>query len=152
MFLSIDQFRAYIDRLIDPALKRALEKEISDDADAQLWDIVNIQERGRVLTIKEQISKTHTWEETLCVDNERNQIECFWCVKCNIRCSIFEHIHTTSILSKVKDRLPTYTIHNGYLMMTCAQLQGLRDQNRASSYECRVVRAPLKPLTSADLP
>lgn len=115
-----DTFIAFIDNMVSSEINAMLQDEI--DNCVSMIDLINVQEKARVLTIKHRISSTHTWFKASCVDSKGHRSVIFWCDKCNMRCSEFEHINCLSIISKVKDNLPTYTVHNQYLMYTCDQL------------------------------
>lgn len=88
-----------------------------------VMDVPNVIEHTRVLAIKNKYSSTHNWTKATCDDyTTGGKTEMFWCDKCNLKCSAFEHQQCLSIVSKVTDNLPTYTVHNEYLKHTCNQV------------------------------
>lgn len=119
--ISPEEFETYIDSLISPEMNQKLNAELATISGC--IDSINVVERARVATIKERISSTHKWmSATISDPSDGNRIQCYWCNDCNAICSEFEHINCLSIISKVKDNLPTYTAHNEYLMHTCSEI------------------------------
>ncbi len=120
---SEDEFLDVIDNLIPSDVQMLLKDE--EESCENLLDLVNVQEKARVLTIKHKISSTHKWSKAKCLDSGGHSSELYWCDVCNIRCSVFDFIKCLSIIGKVKDNLPTYTVHNQYLMLTCNEVLNL---------------------------
>lgn len=117
---SQEEFIDYIDNLIPSEVEDSLKHET--ERCEHFMDLVNVQEKARVLTIKHKLSSTHSWTKAQCVDSKGHRSEVYWCGNCNIRCSIFDHINCLSIISKVTNDLPSYTVHNAYLMLTCNEV------------------------------
>jgi len=120
---SQNDFIDVIDNLIPAEVQMLLKDE--EECCESFIDLVNVQEKARVLTIKHRISSTHKWSKATCSDSEGHRSELYWCDICNMKCSAFDHINCLSIISKVKDNLPTYTVHNEYLMLTCNEVMNL---------------------------
>jgi hypothetical protein len=118
--LSQDEFIDYIDNMIPSEVQEALKSET--ESCVQWLDLVHVQEKARVLTIKHKLSSTHKWTKAQVVDSNGHRSEVFWCGVCNIRCSVFDHINCLAIISKVTNNLPSYTVHNAYLMHTCNEV------------------------------
>jgi len=141
--INHDEFIDYIDNLIPSKIEIMLKEEM-ESCDS-IFDLINVQERARNLTIKHILSSSHFWMKASCADSTGYRSEIYWCDKCNIRCSAFEHVNHLSIISKVKDNLPTYTIHNKYLMFTCNEvLNMVTPGNDKSCFTCGI---PEKGLT-----
>jgi len=140
---SYAEFTDMIDGMIPKEIQEAIDLDIqNNDQEFGFMDLANLQEKARVYTIKKNISNTHKWCKATSVDSDGNKVECFWCEKCNIRCSMFEHISCLSIISKVKDNLPTYTTHNEYLMLTCDEIKELqKNETDVYCYQCGVAES-----------
>lgn len=141
---SKEQFIEMIDALVPVEIQESLQETISrlNPAEFGFIDLINLQEKARVLTIKKHISYTHTWHKAKVVDSSGCKSEVFLCLKCNSVASIFEHINTISIISKVKDELPTYTAHNEYLMYTCEEVADSdKSENDYRCFDCGVNNA-----------
>lgn len=137
----MDEFLDIIDNLIPLDVQEALQ---SDFANATtLIDLVNLQEKARVLTIKSKISSTHKWVKLHQEDNNFHKTELYWCNTCGLKCSSFEHINCISIISKVSNYLPTYTPHNEYLTITCDGVMKLQN-SPGGSYRCIYCGIPTK--------
>lgn len=136
--MSDSEFEDYIDNLVPEELQNEAYKALGKEA--SFIDIVNMQERLRVHTIKNLISSTHNWDKCLVSHDDGLMEECFWCNDCNVKCSVFEHINCLSIISRVKDKLPTYTKHNQFLMFTCDQLRNFETPTDYGKhcYQCGV--------------
>lgn len=142
---ELEIFTDQLDNSIPEDMLVVLREQM--DKCASLIDIINIQERARVLTIKDKISSTHHWTQATSIDTNGYRVECFWCDVCNMRCSVFEHICCLSIISRVKDKLPTYTIHNQYLMRSCNEIKNL--EKPGCERQCIDCGVPEKGKTSA---
>jgi hypothetical protein len=125
---SKDEFEDMIDNMVPKELKEAMERDM--ETCHSFAEIRNLCERGRTYVIKQHISSTHQWHKATSVDAKSGmRVECFWCEKCNIRASTFDHVACLSIISKVKDNFPSYTVHNEYLMYTCEQVRTFKSQH-----------------------
>lgn len=146
------EFLDFIDNMVSPEILDRMTQELLNNGNPNFIDLINLQERARILTIKERISSTHKWTKAICINEDNGaRTECFWCEVCNLRCSTFEHINCLSIISKVRDKQPTYTIHNGYLKLSCSEvlnmaLPGIGPHcfdcgipERAKSNKCQIV-------------
>jgi len=134
---SEEEFITFIDDLVPDSIIELLRSEF--EGTTNLLDLINLQEKARVLTIKEKISSTHHWTKATVVDQDTGiRTECFWCNKCDARCSTFEHINCLSIISKVKDNLPTYTVHNSYLQFSCDEIANIMKPGNTGKhcYDC----------------
>jgi len=128
-----ETFLKYIDEFASKDAEQIFETTTFDS----FIDVINIQEKMRGQVIKNQISKTHSWTKCSCVDNKGFNTDIFWCMDCGVKCSIFDHISCLSIISKVKDNLPTYTTHNKYLMLTCQEIKALNAvSDELHCFEC----------------
>jgi hypothetical protein len=139
--INMKEFTAKLDKLVPTAIQKTMEAEmhrLEEDGAASWIDIMNLQERARVLTLKDVISATHKWSKVSELDSTGYQIEAFWCPTCGLRASAFEHTNAMSIISKVVDKLPTYTTHNQYLMFTCEQVQVLKHSSLEYCGDCGV--------------
>lgn len=127
MYHSYEEFVSFVDDCVPPEKLQLNGKQL------QTWtDLLNFQEKGRVEVIKQNISVTHSWIPAKMLGgnlDSKFHIECFLCDKCGIRCSIFDHISCLSIISKVRDKLPSYTVHNQYLMYSCEEILKMREEN-----------------------
>lgn len=135
--LSRDEFIDYIDNMIPSEIEESLKDETASCE--HFIDLVNVQEKARVLTIKHRLSSTHHWMKAQCVDSKGHRFEMYWCDKCNLKCSAFDHINCLSIISKVKDNLPSYTVHNEYLMLTCNEVLNMVHPGREKvCFDCGI--------------
>jgi len=107
-------------------------------------DIVNYVEKARNATIKEKISGTHNWVKAVSVEKD-GRVNIFLCPKCNLKASAFECIRTISIISKVHDHKPTYTVHNEYLQYTCEEAQVLQYNSDNECIDCGISGAVATP-------
>jgi len=123
MMYSQDAFIDIIDNMIPSEIQMSLKDE--EENCESIIDLVNVQEKARVLTIKHKLSSTHRWVKATCMDSNGHRSESYWCDVCNLRCSAFDHINCLSIISKVNNYLPSYTVHNKYLMLTCNQVMNM---------------------------
>ncbi len=134
-FASSKEFNDYLDKKIETdAILNKYEES------GECWsDLLILQEQARTEIIKTTISATHNWSQATIMDRG-HQLECFWCGYCGIKASIFDHIGCLSIISKVRDKRPTYTTHNQYLMYPCSQIA--RYQQDINDRACQICGLP----------
>ena len=125
--------RQEFEDMIDGMVPVEIQQSITSDIETceTFAEIKTLCEKGRVFTIKQKISATHRWVKATSIDTKtKMRVECFWCERCNIRASAFDHISCLSIISKVKDNLPSYTTHNEYLMYTCEEVKIMKSKTQ----------------------
>lgn len=137
MFGSHEDFLNYIDNLIPSDVDEELRKQLFQDKNQSWSELMNLQEQARNATIKQLISSTHCWTRAVCTDDMEHKTDIFWCDKCGIKASVFENIGCLSILRKVLDKLPTYTVHNQYLMYKCEEILAMTD-GKKYCFECGI--------------
>lgn len=121
--LSLDRFTELLDDMVPYEVQQdLLERNSENYQDMGIVELLNLREQGRTVVLKEKISSTHKWHFANCIDSTGNRVDCFWCEVCGIRASSFDYISCISIISKVRDTLPTYSTHNQYIMLTCDQV------------------------------
>jgi hypothetical protein len=133
---SREEFEELLDNMVPQEVADAMNRD-SEYCEGVV-DLLNLREKARVFTIKQNISITHRWHKATGLESAGNRTECYWCDKCNIRASIFEHINCLSIISKVRDGLPTYSVHNEYLMYTCEQILTMHTAHDMRCLDCGV--------------
>lgn len=133
---SLDEFTDFIDSLVPDEIRDSVHQQ-ADQMESFL-DLVNLQEKVRNYVIKEHISSTHKWHRATCTNSKSHKEIVYWCQDCGIRCSQFENITCLTVIGKVKDDLPTYTVHNQYLMLTCNEVQELmkRSEKMTQCFDC----------------
>lgn len=142
---SKEEFEDMLDGMVPMEIQKSIESDMHG-CDSFL-EIHNLCEKGRVFTIKQKISGTHRWCKATCVDTVSNvREECYWCERCNVRASTFDHINCISIISKVRDNLPSYTVHNEYLMYTCEQVMTMK--SHPNDIQCMYCGVPEKAKTA----
>lgn len=137
IYITEDEFIKYLDKLIPPHINNLFCEE------AKKVDLVSqiglLQEKARVLTIKEKLSKTHKWEKATVVESfSKSRKEIFWCQRCHIKCSNFEYMKYLPLIAKVNDNLPTYTVHNTYLMFSCDEAVKLQIGENKFCIDCGI--------------
>lgn len=91
------------------------------------------EEKLRTKTIKSAISLTHNWEKATIIEDDDYKKDIFQCSKCSLRASVYSNNSYLAIIEKVHDFLPTYDVHNEFIMYSCEDLQKIRTENDLDS-------------------
>lgn len=122
MIRSYEEFVGCLDADTDPQIREMLSPYIQRTLETQsLVDLILLQERQRVLTIKRRISNTHKWSSAVSVSGDNFHQSIFWCERCNMKASAFDYISSMLDITRVTDKHPSYTVHNNYLSVTCEE-------------------------------
>lgn len=126
MIRSYEEFVGHLDADTDPQIREMLSPYIKRTLETQsIVDLILLQERQRVLTIKQRISNTHKWNSANAVSADSFHQPIFWCEQCNMKASAFDYINSMLDIARVADKHPSYTVHNNYLSVTCEEAREL---------------------------
>lgn len=134
LFTSREDYTNFIDSQIPKYITEKYEKILINDgktgnSPVRFEDLFILQEKARCETIKKLISSTHKWQIGTVMSGKKNKFfkDAFICKDCGYIAGIYNHISIFSIIEKIRDNIPTYDIHNEYIVYSCSDVQDVKN-------------------------